>query len=115
MAIADYEYINGVGLLPLEWTSDGNGDATVAIGDLLKNMQITSVKTVPGADVSAYSVTLLDEDSYDWFKGEGATRSTTAAEAFFNYTEFRLPGQDLTLTISGAGDTKTGTVYIGVK
>jgi hypothetical protein len=99
----------------ITWTSDAGGDATESLEKTLDGRKIKNVKTVPGAGVSAYSVTLIDEDGYDWFNGEGATRSTTAAEVLFNYTDFRLPEQDLTLTVSGAGDTKTGTVYIEVE
>jgi len=115
MSIDTTKHDGRIGCLIASWTSDGSGDATESLEKILSERRILSVKTVPGAGVSAYTATLLDEDSYDWFKGEGAARSTTAAEAFFNYTDFKLPTQDLTLTISGAGDTKTGTVYIEVE
>jgi len=96
------------------WTSDGSGDATVSIVNI-KNRRLRSVKTVPGTGVSAYSVTLIDEDGLDLFDSEGLNRSATVAEAFYADTDIFMPDQELTLTISGAGDTKTGTVYLRVE
>jgi len=68
-----------------------------------------------GKPIRGKSVTLVDTDLFDWFIGEGTSRSTSDAEMFFVDNDIDLPEQDLTLTISGAGDTKTGTVFIKVE
>ena len=114
MAVAKINKIHGEAY-KITWLSDESGNATEALANIIDGRIIKSVKTVPGPGVSAYSVTLFDEDDLDWFQGRGASRSTSAAEVFFNYTDFRLPEQELTLTISGAGSANTGTVYIEVE
>jgi len=103
-----------IGTVKVEWTSDAAGDATELISELY-NRKIKQVKTVPVSGVSVYSVTLVDTDGYDWFCDKGVDRSATIAEVFFGQTDIRLSNQNLTLTISGAGDTQSGIIYIDIE
>ena len=98
-----------------EWTSDASGDATVEVDSGFAGKKLNWVKTIPGASVSSYTLTMLDSDGFDWLCGEGAARSTSAAEVIFAQSDVILPNSALTLTISGAGDTKTGTVKMSIK
>ena len=100
----------------ITWESNSAGVATEAFKKILEGRKLKSVKTVPDAGVSSYAVTLTDENNLDWLAGEGASRSTTEAEIFYSYTDVNLPAdQDLTLNISGAGDTQSGIIYLKVE
>ena len=100
----------------ITWESNASGVATEAFGKLLEGRKLKSIKTVPDAGVSSYSITLTDDNNLDWLTGEGASRSTADAEIFYSYTDVNLPAdQDLTLNISGAGNTQSGTIYLKVE
>jgi len=94
-----------------EWESDASGDATITLPNY-KDRLLINIKTIPDSGVSAYDVTIVDEDGLDWLDGEGFNRSTTLAEVFFAITEIHLPDQELTLTIANAGNTQSGTVIL---
>ena len=93
-----------------EWISDASGDATVEVEPRYAGKKLNWVKTIPGAGVSAYTLTIMDSDGFDQLCGEGTARSTSATEVIFAQSDVILPNGSLTLTVSGAGDAKTGTV-----
>jgi len=95
----------------IDWESDASGDATVVLPNY-KDRKLKSIKTVPDSGVTAYDMTLIDEDGLDWFNGEGLNRSTTDAEIFIAEADIFLPNQTLTLTISDAGNVQSGTVIM---
>lgn len=73
--------------ITMTWLGDsGTGavpdrDFTDSELDFCQGFYLYMVKTVPGDPApAAYTLTIEDADGYDWLKGAGATRSTTAAE-----------------------------------
>ena len=94
-----------------EWESDASGDATITLPNY-KDRLLLNVKTVPDSGVTAYDVTLIDEDGFDWFDSEGLNRSTTLTETFFAVTDIHLPDQVLILTIANAGNVQSGKVIM---
>lgn len=104
----------------LDWTSDASGDATVNILDYL-GYKLSSVLCAPGESgdlatdlpTDLYDVVLTDDASgVDMIAGEGADRSGTVANAVIVSTTDVLIFGAMTLTVSNAGNTKKGRVYI---
>ncbi len=110
----------GVQRLKITWTSTAGGGA-IASGIELSG-QLLNLITIPGAGVSAYSLTLTDSDGVDVLNGAGATRSTSATEAVAinvagvvaSSWGLRGTAGDHTLTITGAGNAKSGTIIVTV-
>ncbi|MBL0731268.1 MAG: hypothetical protein JJW03_00215 [Desulfosarcina sp.] len=106
-----------ISYIPISWTSDGSGDATVAIPDY-RGFLFKSLKTWPSSDPAptTHTVTLIDDETGgDILVGEGADRSGTAADApIIDYAETPIPGA-LTYTVAGAGDSKEGHAVLALK
>jgi hypothetical protein len=112
------------------WTSDASGawSATITNGDL--NGIICRVTTIPSAASgkvpSSYNLTLVDLDSIDVLQGIGASRSATLTEQVVPllpfvssgvtvaYAPIACDGQ-VTVTIAGAGNTKSGKIIFHLK
>ena len=103
--------------IPLPWTSDSSGDATVAIPDY-KGFEFAELKTWPSGGTTApdaYTVTLIDnETSGDILVGEGAGRSGTAADDPIVATGKPIPGA-LTFTVAGAGSANQGYAVLALR
>lgn len=112
------------------WTSDGSGDATgttvpVVYGELVKAI------TDPGAaaPTANYDIVITDEQSVNVLGGTqddllDRHTSNTEEEYFLVLDDAGTPlaqslhpvvADKLTVTVSNAGDTKNGVVYLYVK
>jgi len=103
--------------IPLSWTSDSSGDATITIPDY-KGFEFAELKTWPNLSnppTDGYTVTLIDNETLgDILVGEGSARSATAADAPINvYANKPIPGA-LTFTVSGAGASSQGNAVLAL-
>ena len=102
--------------VPIEWTSDGGGDATVILPDY-SGYNFVELITMPGtggdAPTDAYDVTLMYAAmNVDILVGEGADRSGTVTDAPINaYGAKPIPGV-LTFTVANAGNAKKGSALL---
>ena len=117
----------GMSTLTLAWTSDsatGKVEAATStdITAWLEGKWIMSAKTVPGtgdeAPTAAYDITITDEDGYSIFSTDLNNRSATATEEALPYVAGtkapRLITGALTISVSAAGDSKTGKIILTV-
>ncbi len=116
--MSDGKIRNGILPLPVPWTSDGSGDASVTIPNY-HGYLLLSAKTAPGEDgdlatdlpTDLYDVVINDAYSEDIMNGNLADRSGTVAKA-----EYAIPAipiiSALTVVVSNAGDTKQGLVLL---
>lgn len=95
------------------WTSNGDGDASGSSTKYYTG-EIVRITTVPGADASAptadYDIQLLDDNSVDVAIGYLADRSATETESV-NNERMWIANSKITIFVSNAGDTKSGTCY----
>lgn len=103
-----------------DWTSDASGDAAINILDY-SGYKLSSILFVPGENgdlatdlpTDQYDSVLIDDASgVDMLALEGMNRSGTAADDVIVSTTDVLIFGAMTLTISNAGNTKKGRVYI---
>ena len=117
----------GMSTLTLTWTSDSEtGEVEAATSDeitaWLEGKWIMSAKTVPGtgddAPTAAYDITITDEDGFSIFSTDLNDRSATATEEALPYVAGtkapRLITGALTISVSAAGDSKTGKIILTV-
>lgn len=120
----------------LDWTSAGGGAGTVSLGiastyaaqkpfgdfgPLPKKLKgyLRSFATIPGllgdkattVPTDQYDITLLDAYGFDVLGGNGANRSSSVEERTYSTGEVEIDSE-LTLTISAAGDNKTGRMIL---
>lgn len=100
-----------------DWTSDGDGDADLQTahpywGAIIRLVTIPSSGAAPSDN---YDVAVLDEDGADVLMGAGANRHTSNTQQVAASSLGCVAGDRLNLSISNAGDAKSGTVilYIG--
>jgi hypothetical protein len=104
--------------LAIGWTSDASGNVSEVI-PLLEGV-IQRVEYVPGTagvqPTNGYNVTLLSIAGIDVLGATGATLSNTTASSSVPIDATALLPYAVagvhTLTVSGAGNAKSGTVYI---
>jgi hypothetical protein len=106
------------------WTSSAAGAATVSIAQVNGALQRVYIKPGSGGSqpTDAYDATLVDANGADVLAGQGANLSNTTAKNFCpliaatdgTTTTGMLWALDesLTLNISNAGNTKSGTVTL---
>lgn len=117
----------GMYTLTLAWTSDSETGAVEAatsdeITAWLEGKWIMSAKTVPGtgneAPTAAYDITITDEDGFSIFGTDLNDRSATDAEEALPYVAGtkapRLITGALTVSVSDAGDSKTGKIILTI-
>ena len=103
--------------IKFEWTSDGSGDAE----DTTTNDYTGKIKhlvTVPDGVATPddnYDIVITDSDGVDVLNGAGANRDTANTEQVTETSLGIVGYSKLTCTISNAGDTKQGTVYLYIE
>jgi len=100
------------------WISDGAGDATVSVGDY-SGFQLVTFQSIPGTGgdqpTNNYSITLIDDiTGLDIMCGECEGNRSNASADVENISSVPILAitSSVTVTISGAGDTKTGIVNL---
>ena len=120
-----YSETRGIITIIEDWTSDGSGDSTIETKALAG--EILGVTTDPAAGGDAptlsYDLVVTNSAGADLLNGGGADRQAAITEhivpSFVGIganTDFRpcFDGK-LTITVSNAGDTKSGQVAILVR
>jgi hypothetical protein len=104
------------------WTSSAGGIATSSATNSAYTGVIEAVHFIPGTGgdtpTANYDVTLTDEDGVDVLGGSGENRSDTVPEILARTLALNLGAvkdDRLTLNVSGAGDTKKGTVLVFIR
>ena len=101
------------------WVSDdsaGTASGTTTYGYSGKIELLTTVPSGGGtAPTDNYDITLVDGDSVDVLAGSGADRDTANTEQVVASSLGAVASSKLTLSISGAGNSKQGTVYIYIR
>ncbi|HEY3363952.1 MAG TPA: hypothetical protein VGK74_02715 [Symbiobacteriaceae bacterium] len=97
------------------WTSTAGGIAT-ATTDGAYSGEIRRLVTVPGTagaqPTDQYDVTVNDQDGTDVLMGAGANRSNAATEQVLASSLGVVANDTLALSITNAGNAKSGTVYL---
>lgn len=100
------------------WTSGTGADAGLVTKTTTKvySGEIIRLVTVPGTagnqPTDQYDITILDQDSTDVLMSAGANRSNVNTEQVLASSLGVVVDDTLTLSISAAGDTKQGSVYL---
>ncbi len=101
------------------WVSDDAAGTASGTTTNVYSGKIVGLTTVPGGGATQpadnYSVTATDADSVDVLMGGGATRDDTNAEHVLSASLGMVVESKLTVNISAAGNSKTGTVYIFIQ
>ena len=107
--------------ITFSWLSEnggGDGGKATKTTENVYNGEIVRLVTDPGATAPSdnYTVTLLDEDGTDVLMGAAvANRDDTNTEQVLASSLGCVANDKLTLSISGAGNAKIGTVYVYIK
>jgi hypothetical protein len=108
----------GLQKIKFSWTSDASGDASV-VSDTEFTGKIIEVVTIPASGGSQptdqYDITIGDGDSIDVLHGNGVNRSNASNEYITEANSGAVVNDKLTLTVSNAGDTKSGSVVVFVR
>lgn len=109
------EIYHSVSLIKAAWTSDSDGNASGATTNAYDGV-IYRLITVPGTAGDApddnYDITATDANSVDVLEGAGANRDTATTEYVAADSLGAVSGSKLTVSVSGAGETNKGTIYI---
>lgn len=107
------------------WTSDGSGDASVSAVVSGEIQRVVIDPSASAAPTALYDMVLNDENSVDVLAGYGANLSATATTSVCPGTPLSdgtttsvrpvVVDGTLTLVVSNAGDTKSGTVTVYVR
>ncbi len=104
-----------VQLITFAWTSDASGNVS---GQPTTTNRYTGqavwLATVPGPSVSGYTITIIDSNSLDLLMTLSA-RGTTVPQYVAQSSLGAVSDDALTITIAGAGSTKTGTAYLLIR
>ena len=104
--------------LVFTWTSDADGDASIVTDGVYDGKLIGAV-FIPGTDgdqpTDEYNVALNDSTGVDVLAAQGADLSNTAGSIALESELLVACGERLTLVVSDAGDTKSGTVIVYVR
>ena len=118
LAEEDFNFIKKVSFA---WTSeDGGANAGKATkttehvytGEIIRLVTVPDTGDAPTDD---YDVVVNDEDGTDVLMGAGADRDTVNTEQVLGTSLGCVANDKLSLSISNAGNAKTGTVYLYIK
>ncbi len=101
------------------WTADdGTGSVAIALTGLWDG-KVMYLATVPGTAGTQpddnYDLTITDGNSLDILSGAGANRDELNTEYVLGTSLGAVAMQTLTLNVSNAGNSNTGTVYVWIK
>lgn len=111
------ETISTVKKVKFAWTSDASGNATATTANAYSGA-IERLVTVPDgttAPTDNYDVAVNDEDGTDVLMGAGADRDTTNTEQVLASSLGIVANDKLALSVSNAGDSKSGTVILYIR
>jgi hypothetical protein len=105
------------------WTAHTDGVVATATSgcatDAYYTGKLIRLVTVPGAAGAApdadYDVYVYDDNSVDALMGGGLNRHTSNTEQVAETSLGIVAGSKLTLYVSGAGDSNSGTVYLYIQ
>lgn len=103
------------------WTSGTGGDvgAATKTSTNVFSGSIERLVTVPGTagdqPTNLYDIVINDDDGNDVLMGAGANRSNAATEQVLASSLGCIANDKLNLSITAAGDTKKGTVYVYIR
>lgn len=103
------------------WTSAADGTVgAAAVSSTTTNAyngEIIRLVTDPGATAPTddYDIVVNDGDTTDVLMGAGANRDTTNTEQVLASSLGCVANDTLTLLVTNAGDSKTGTVYLYIR
>jgi hypothetical protein len=103
--------------ITFSWTSSAGGAADKQTVNVYSG-EVRRVTTIPGTGGSqptSYAVTLLDDDGVDVLAGNGSGRSITATEQLAAASLGVVSNSHLYLHVTGAGNTKGGTVIAYIR
>jgi hypothetical protein len=115
------EMFGTVKKITFAWTTGTGGDVNLATKTTTYFFSgaIERLVTVPGtvgdAPTNLYGVAINDEDGTDVLMGAGAGRSNTLTQQVLASSLGFVANDKLTLSITAAGDTKKGTVYLYIR
>lgn len=107
--------------ITFDWTAGTGGDAGLATKttEQVYSGEVLRLVTVPGAAPDAptdnYDVVVNDEDSTDILMGAGADRDTATTQQVLASSLGVVANDKLTLSVSNAGDSKKGKVYLYIR
>lgn len=100
------------------WTSSAGGAASETTTAAFDG-KIIGLTTIPAGGGSAptdnYDIVVTDVDGHDVLLGAGANRDTANTEHVAEASLGVVAASKLTLTVSNAGATKSGTVIVYVR
>lgn len=110
-------------VMSIAWTSDASGNASQAVGIFGKIARAVFVPSgAPDAPTGSHVIVLTDTHGIDLLSGLGASLSATVAsegvptcsatDGTNTATAERVVNDLCTFTLSGAGNTKKGTLYL---
>lgn len=99
------------------WVSAADGTASgtttnTYTGEIIRLVTVPDGVAAPTAD---YDVVINDEDTTDVLMGAGADRHTSNTEQVLASSLGCVANDKLSLSITNAGDTKSGTVYLYIR
>lgn len=119
MAVTITEAIHkSIKKITFAWVASGAGVASGATSEIYDG-EIIRLVTVPGLALAQpddnYKVEVLDDDGVDVLMGAGANRDETDTEQVLGTSLGCVGYSKLTLSVSVAGATTAGTVFLYVR
>jgi hypothetical protein len=100
------------------WTSDASGNADLVTTKAYDGV-LQRLITVPAGGGSAptdnYDIVINDGDGFDVLLGAGANRDTATTEQVASASLGVVAGDTLTLSVSNAGNAKSGTTHLYIR
>lgn len=104
--------------IKFEWTSDAAGAADGATIKAYSG-EVIRLVTIPGGGANQptdlYDAVMNDEDNTDVFMGAGANRSNASTQQVLASSLGCVANDKLSLSVTNAGNSKSGTVYLYIR
>lgn len=116
----DEEGYSTIKKIAFAWTSAADGTATGTTTDAYSG-EVLRLVTKPGAGgdqpTDLYDVVINDQDTVDVLSGVGANRSNTVTEQAVSLAPALgvVANDKLSLSVSGAGNAKSGTAILYIR